>query len=279
MKLLTLSPEGKECIVAIHTAGDVFGELCLSGTTERLETATAMEETELRVVPCTQFFNLLRSDSLLEGFVRYLSVRIADQQEVITHLVTKGSEHRLGTTLLELARKLGKRERHGLTIEHKISQDELSHMVGTTRSRVSEFMHRFRELRLIETRTPHCLEKVMALTDNRGVDVAIEAIGISASFDTCQAIVAAGGHLANIGVHGKPVQLNLDKLWSHNITLTTRLVDTVTTPMLLKTVVSGKVRPKQLITHHFTLDAVMKAYDTFGNAMKERALKIIITND
>jgi alcohol dehydrogenase len=121
-------------------------------------------------------------------------------------------------------------------------------------------------------------EKVMALTDDRGVDVAMEAIGVAVSFDICQAIVAAGGHIANIGVHGKPVQLNLDKLWSHNITLTTRLVDTVTTPMLLKTVVSGKVQPQQLITHHFTLADSMKAYDTFGNAMKERALKVIITN-
>jgi alcohol dehydrogenase len=71
----------------------------------------------------------------------------------------------------------------------------------------------------------------------------------------------------------------LDKLWAHNITLTTRLVDTVTTPMLLKTVASGKVQPRQLITHHFTLADVMKAYDTFGNAMKERALKIIMTNE
>jgi alcohol dehydrogenase len=123
------------------------------------------------------------------------------------------------------------------------------------------------------------VEKVMAMTKNRGVDVAIEAIGIPASFDVCQAIVTAGGHIANIGVHGKPVQLNIDKLWSHNITLTTGLVDTVTTPMLLKTVMSGKVQPKKLVTHHFALKDVMKAYDTFGNAMKERALKVIITND
>ena len=123
------------------------------------------------------------------------------------------------------------------------------------------------------------VEKVMAHTGNQGVDVAIEAIGIPVSFDVCQAIVAAGGHIANIGVHGNPVQLNLDKLWSHNITLTTRLVDTVTTPMLLKTVMSGKVQPRQLITHHFALKDVMQAYDTFGNAMKERALKVIITND
>jgi alcohol dehydrogenase len=121
-------------------------------------------------------------------------------------------------------------------------------------------------------------EKIMALTDNRGVDVAIEAVGIPASFDICQEIVTAGGHIANVGVHGKPVQLNLDKLWAQNITLTTRLVDTVTTPMLLKTVVSGKLQPQQLITHHFTLDQVMLAYDTFGDAMKEHALKVIITN-
>jgi alcohol dehydrogenase len=121
-------------------------------------------------------------------------------------------------------------------------------------------------------------EKVMALTSNRGVDVAIEALGMAVSFDVCQAVVAAGGHIANIGVHGKAVQLNMDKLWDRNITLTTRLVDTVTTPMLLKTVASGKVRPAELITHHFDLADVMKAYDTFGNAMKERALKVIISN-
>lgn len=131
---------------------------------------------------------------------------------------------------------------------------------------------------LVNNSDNSAVAKVMALTNNRGVDVAIEAIGIPASFDVCQEIVTAGGHIANIGVHGKPVQLNLDKLWSHNITLTTRLVDTVTTPMLLKTVMSGKVLPTQLITHHFTLSEIMKAYDVFGDAMKERALKVILTN-
>ena len=96
------------------------------------------------------------------------------------------------------------------------------------------------------------------------------------SFDTCQRIVAAGGHIANVGVHGKPVQLNLDKLWSHNITLTTALVDTVTTPMLLKTVMSRKLQPAQLVTHHFTLGDVMAAYDTFADATRQHALKVII---
>jgi len=141
------------------------------------------------------------------------------------------------------------------------------------------FAKQFGATKLINNSDGQAVAQIMALTDKRGVDVAIEAIGLAISFDVCQAIVTAGGHIANIGVHGKPVQLNLDKLWSHNITLTTRLVDTVTTPMLLKTVTSGKVQPKRLITHHFTLDDVMQAYDTFGNAMQERALKVIIVNE
>lgn len=132
---------------------------------------------------------------------------------------------------------------------------------------------------VIDNTDGKAIEKVMSMTKNRGVDVAIEAIGLPQSFDVCQSIVTAGGHIANIGVHGKPVQLNLDKLWSQNITLTTRLVDTVTTPMLLKTVLSGKVEPKKLITHHFSLTDILKAYETFGNAMKEKALKVIIRND
>ena len=132
---------------------------------------------------------------------------------------------------------------------------------------------------IINSSDGKAVETVMTMTENRGVDVAIEAVGIPESFDVCQAIVAAGGHIANVGVHGKPVQLNLDKLWAHNITLTTRLVDTVTTPMLLKTVLSGKVAPHQLITHHFSLNDIMSAYDTFGHAMRERALKVLITND
>jgi len=122
-------------------------------------------------------------------------------------------------------------------------------------------------------------EKVMALTGGKGVDVAIEAVGIPATFDICQSIVAAGGAIANVGVHGKSVELHLEKLWAHNIGITTRLVDTVTTPMLLRTVVSGKLRPAQLITHRFKLSEIMKAYDTFGNAAREKALKVILTSE
>jgi alcohol dehydrogenase len=120
--------------------------------------------------------------------------------------------------------------------------------------------------------------QVMQLTDQRGVDVAIEAVGIPATFELCQKIIAPGGTIANIGVHGHSVELHLETLWAHNITITTRLVDTVTTPMLLKTVSSGKLQPQHLITHHFPLDAIMGAYDTFGNAAKEQALKVILDN-
>jgi len=122
------------------------------------------------------------------------------------------------------------------------------------------------------------VEEVMKLTEDRGVDVAIEAVGIPATFDVCQEIVKAGGHIANIGVHGKSVELHLEKLWVQNITMTTGLVDTYTIPMLMKTVDSGTLEPEQLITHHFKLSDIMKAYDVFGNASKEKALKVILEN-
>jgi alcohol dehydrogenase len=119
-------------------------------------------------------------------------------------------------------------------------------------------------------------EAVMELTGGRGVDTAIEAVGVPASFITCENIVAPGGTIANIGVHGMKVDLHLERLWSQNIAITTRLVDTATTPMLLKTVEAGKVDPKRLITHHFRLDHILDAYETFQHAGKTQALKVII---
>lgn len=112
-----------------------------------------------------------------------------------------------------------------------------------------------------------------------GVDVVIEAVGTPGTFDICQDIVAAGGHLANIGVHGKPVSLRIDKLWSHNLTLRTRLVDTVTTPMLLKAVIAGRLQPKLLATHRFSLGETMAAYDAFANAAREKAIKVLLEAD
>jgi alcohol dehydrogenase len=94
----------------------------------------------------------------------------------------------------------------------------------------------------------------------------------------CEMIIKPGGCIANVGVHGKSVELHLEKLWASNITITTRLVDTVTTPMLLKMVESGKLHPDHMITHHFKLDEIMKAYDTFGDAAHEKALKVVLEN-
>jgi CRP-like cAMP-binding protein len=157
IKLLMLSSEGKECLLAIHSAGDVFGELCLSGLGARLETATAMKQTMLKQIPCSQFLGRLSRDALFEGFVRYLAVRIADQQQVIANLVTVDSEQRLGKTLLQLARTMGKKDPRSIRIELKISHEELSEMVGTTRPRISMFMQRFRNLGLIEMSREHFL--------------------------------------------------------------------------------------------------------------------------
>lgn len=124
----------------------------------------------------------------------------------------------------------------------------------------------------------NAIEKIMELTNNKGVDVAIEAVGVPATFDICQDIIKAGGHVAVVGVHGTSVDFKLEELWIKNITMTTGLVDTYTIPMLMKTVGSGKLEPEQLITHHFKLDEIMDAYDTFGNAAEEKALKIILEN-
>ncbi len=122
------------------------------------------------------------------------------------------------------------------------------------------------------------IKKIMQMTDQKGVDVAIEAVGSPEAFDICQAIVAPGGHIANIGVHGKSVNLHLEKLWDQNITLTTALVDTHTTPTLLKAYKSGKLDPKQLITHQFKLKDILDAYAIFSNAANQHALKVILKN-
>ena len=141
-----------------------------------------------------------------------------------------------------------------------------------------EVAGKFGATSLVNSADGTAVAQVMALTGGAGVDVAIEAVGMPATFDICQSILAAGGRLANIGVHGKPVSLHLEKLWDRNIGITTRLVDTAAIPMLLKLVRSGKLAPAKLVTHRFPLADVMKAYDTFGNAAKERALKVILTN-
>lgn len=139
-----------------------------------------------------------------------------------------------------------------------------------------EVATRFGATQTINSSDGHALEALMKLTDGRGVDTAIEAVGVPATFALCQQIIGAGGTIANIGVHGVSVELHLEKLWDRNIAITTRLVDTASTPMLLKVLKAGKIDPKLLITHRFKLSAIEEAYETFGNAAETKALKVIL---
>lgn len=140
-----------------------------------------------------------------------------------------------------------------------------------------EVAKRFGATDVINSADGKAAEAVKALTEGRGVDTAIEAVGIPATFGVCENIVAAGGTIANVGVHGAKVDLHLETLWAHNISITTRLVDTATTGMLLKTVQSKKLDPSVLITHRFSLGQALDAYETFAAAASSKALKVIIS--
>jgi alcohol dehydrogenase len=120
-------------------------------------------------------------------------------------------------------------------------------------------------------------EQVLALTDGAGVDVAIEAVGIPETFTMATEIVRPGGNVANVGVHGKPVDLHLENLWIQNINISMGLVNANTTKMLLKLVASKKLPAEKLATHHFTFDQFLEAYDTFGRAAETKALKVVIS--
>jgi alcohol dehydrogenase len=139
-----------------------------------------------------------------------------------------------------------------------------------------EVARKFGATQTINSTDGKAADTVMTMTGKRGVDTAIEAVGIPVTFELCQDIIAPGGVIANIGVHGAKADLHLERLWSQNISITTRLVDTATTPMLLKTVQSRKIDPTRLITHRFKLDDILDAYETFGNAAMTKALKVII---
>lgn len=128
----------------------------------------------------------------------------------------------------------------------------------------------------IDPREGKVEEIVRSLTDGKGCDTVIEAVGVPATFESAENLVAPGGIIANVGVHGTKVDLHLEKLWSQNISITTRLVDAVTTPMLLKMALSGKLDPSKLITHKFSFKDIEEAYSTFGAASKHDALKVLV---
>lgn len=151
-------------------------------------------------------------------------------------------------------------------------------MIDTDEARL-EMARQFGATDTLTVGNDDVIASVMDMTDGLGVDVAIEAVGVPATFDTCQNIVSAGGNIANVGVHGTAVDLHIEELWIKNINISMGLVNTNTTPMLMKTMQSGKVKPEQLITHRFKLDEIEKAYDVFGNASREKAMKVILTQE
>jgi alcohol dehydrogenase len=155
------------------------------------------------------------------------------------------------------------------------SPDELI-VIDTDQNRL-EIARAFGATAVIDNGDGRAADEVMQRTSGRGVDVAIEAVGVPATFELCQAIIAPGGRIANVGVHGRAVPLHLESLWSRNITLTTRLVDTTTTPALLKSVLKRRIDAKRLITHRFSFGAMLDAYEVFEQAAKTKALKVIVT--
>jgi alcohol dehydrogenase len=135
---------------------------------------------------------------------------------------------------------------------------------------------RFGATHTINSSDGMAVQKLMALTSGRGVDTVIEAVGTAATFEMCEALVAVGGTIANIGVHGAKADLHLQTLWDRNSTITTGLVDAASTATLLAMVHNHKLEPQQRVTHHFRLDEAVKAYDTFGHAADSSALKVIM---
>jgi alcohol dehydrogenase len=120
------------------------------------------------------------------------------------------------------------------------------------------------------------LAAVMELTGGLGADVAIEAVGIPATFELATTLIRPCGHVANVGVHGKPATLHLETLWIRDVTITTGLVDTYSTPTLLRLTTGGQLPAAQFVTHHFAMDDMIEAYDTFARAADTGALKVVI---
>ncbi len=141
-----------------------------------------------------------------------------------------------------------------------------------------ETAKRFGATHCVNSTNGKAADAVRDITGGLGVDTAIEAVGLAATFELCTMVLAPGGVLANIGVHGTKADLHLENLWDRNITITTRLVDTVSTPMLLNVVQSHRIDALKLITHRFGLNQIIEAYETFAHASTTGALKVIISN-
>jgi CRP-like cAMP-binding protein len=156
VKLLLSSAEGKDCLLAIYTAGEVFGESCFDGTARRIESAIAMQPTLVRRASRREFLVEIDRASATESLLRHLALRLADREAAVFDLVTTNSQRRLAKVLLSFAEKLGRADGPQLRLD-RISHEELSQIIGTTRPRITAFMQRFRKAGLIKTsgRTIH----------------------------------------------------------------------------------------------------------------------------
>ena len=150
VKLSMASASGKDCLIAIYTKGDVFGESCFTSAPKRFETATAMQPTIVKKMSRRDFLIEVERVKATEALLRHLASRIADRQAAVFDLITMPSERRLAKALLDTAEKLGSRDGAWLRVDPKISHEELSQIVGTTRPRITAFMQRFRQLGLID---------------------------------------------------------------------------------------------------------------------------------
>jgi CRP-like cAMP-binding protein len=157
VKLVLYTPEGKECVLAIRTVGDIFGEACFSGSPARVETAVAIEGTRLKAMPYVSLLNTLRSESLLEGLVHYLAACIAEHEEFIASLLSLKCERRLADVLIHLGTTSSANNSHGKTIAPRILYSDLAAMVGTTRSRIGFFLRHFQEWGLVEVNADRSL--------------------------------------------------------------------------------------------------------------------------
>jgi alcohol dehydrogenase len=131
----------------------------------------------------------------------------------------------------------------------------------------------------LDPTTEDVAEVVLGLTGGLGADVVMEAVGVPETFEMCTQLVRPGGHVANIGVHGAPATLHLEQLWIKDVTITTGLVDTHTTPTLLRLLAHGQIDPTPMVTHHFGLDQMMGAYDVFSRPSETGALKVVLTRE
>ena len=151
VKISMASAEGKDCLLAIYGPGEVFGESCFDGNSRRCETATTMTFSIVRRATKRDFLAEVERSRATELLLRHLAIRLEERQMAVFDLITNDSEQRLAKILLAFAEKLGRVDGPFLRLEHRISHEELSQIVGTTRPRITAFMQRFRTLGLIET--------------------------------------------------------------------------------------------------------------------------------